>query len=350
MINVNSLNQAINALKAETQRDAITPIYLGNLLQRISDLIATATTESDIAAITQLQIAVNNLKQKVNAYVINLQNDPTYISHIVQGDADRNNVYLNATKVNVAYGTASTVEQAVTIKQATESRAGVMRAQQVTDLNEAKAGVQALQTSVSRLQSEISDLMAAVENISASATRQYHIECKANQQDGLHVIGADALVAMGYVPYIFRYSRKKNRYRFRRGERRRKGPKMRGWHVFCGEGKIAFDGADLIKIAHHSTEGITPSSYSPYPERLFSGKNVKYDAEGEIRHIYLGYGCDSVDVINGKRFRFAVAFGRPQSGSRFDFSKLVTNLAEFGVYVYRPEESGSTSIAYVFSR
>ena len=348
MINVNSLNQAITALRAETQMNAISPYSLGGLLQTISNLLATATTEADLAAIGQLQIALNNLKQKVNAYVIQLQNDPTYISHLQQGATDRNNVYLNATKVNVAFGTAVTVEQAVTIKQATETRAGVMRAQQVTDLIEAKNGVTTLQARVQQLQTLVSDIRLALQELASSVTRQFHIECKINRQSGLHIGGANTLVRDGYVPYIFRYSRKKSRYRHDRSERRRKGPKMRGWHVFCGEDKIKFFGNDLMKISSHSGEGIVQYEYSSSPENLFSGfREVKKDGTTAI---YVTYGCDHVDVKEGKRFRFAVAFSRPQTGRRFDFTKLVTNLAEFKVLVRPNTITTSFWMDYQYSR
>ena len=348
MINVNALNQAINALKAETQRDAITPIYLGNLLQRISDLLATATTESDIAVITQLQIALNNLKQKVNAYVINLQNDPTYISYLQQGANDRNNVYLNATKVNVAYGTASTIEQAVTIKQATSERAGVMRAQQVTDLNNAKSDITALNTAMSNANSTIAELQSAVEQLQQTLPVHFQIECKSNHQDGLHVVGANRLVQMGYVPYIFRYSRKKSRYRHNRTERRRKGPKMRGWHIYSGVDKIRFDVKDILLICPADGNGDLIRNYSRQPKTLFHAENPIY-VDGELKYIHLSYGSDRYDVkVKGHRFKFAVAFSKPQTGSRFDFSKLVTNLAEFSVYAY--VQLNARSVDYHFAR
>lgn len=343
MINVTSLNQAISALRAETQINAITPSTLGALLQTISNLLATANTASDLDALSQLQVALNNLKQKVNAYVIQLQNDPTFISHLVQGATDRNNVYLNATKVNVAFGTASTVEQAVTIKQATETRAGVMRAQQVTDLNEAKAAVNTLQTTVRNLQTQL-------QQIADTVSLYTHIECKANMKDGLHVCGANKLVAAGFIPYIFRYSRKKSRYRHNKEEQRRKGPKMRGWHVFCGKGKIAFEENDLMKIAHHDGNGVLSTDFSYTPENLFCGYRLEYNDNDYLTGILMSYGCDQVNVKNGKRFRFAVAFSRPQTSSRFDFTKLVTNLAEFGVYAYVPNPEENTDVSLVFSR
>lgn len=349
MINVNSLNQAITALRAETQMNAISPNSLGGLLQTISNLLATATTESDIASISQLQAALNNLKQKVNAYVIHLQNDPTYISHLVQGATDRNNVYLNATKVNVAFGTAATVEQAVTIKQATETRAGVMRAQQVTDLNNAKADISALQTSLRQTQVIVDEIQSLIEEIASAVTRQYHIECKINRQSGLHITGANTLVRDGYVPYIFRYSRKKSRYRHNRTEQRRKGPKMRGWHVFCGKDKIKFIGNDLMKISSHNGEGAVTHDYSSSPENLFSGYSVK-EEDDMVKAIYVTYGSDHVDVKDGRHFRFAVAFSRPQTGSRFDFTKLVTNLAEFRVFVRTNPNTQSLWIDYLYSR
>ena len=350
MINVNALNQAINALRAETQLNAISPNSLGGLLQQISNLLATATTASDLDALTQLQIQLNNLKQKVNAYVIQLQNDPTLISHIVQGAADRNNVYLDATKVNVAFGTASTVEQAVTIKQATTERAGVMRAQQVSDLNDARNNVAALQTTVGRLQTLISEVQTQIHDIEQSECPFFHIECKANMQDGLHVIGATDLVAAGFVPYIFRYSRKKSRYRYNRNQHRRKGPKMRGWHVFCGVGKIKFQGKDLMMIARHNNERVSPTDFYASPQFLFSGGNRKYDEDGNVVGITIGYGCDEVDVTQGKRFRFAVAFSRPQTSQFFDFTKLVTNMAEFGVFVKGENGTSQIWMDYHFSR
>lgn len=349
MINVKSLNQAIAALRAETKQNAITPSTLGGLLQTISNLLATATTESDLEVILNLQIALANLKQKVNAYVINLQNDPTFISHIVQGSTDRNNVYLNATKVNVAFGTASTVEQAVTIKQATTERAGVMRAQQVADLNDAKSGVTTLQNTMRSVQSLLSELQSKIRKIESETSCFYHIECDKNVKDGLHVVGASVLLKKGFVPYIFRFSRKKSRYRHSKGEVRRKGSKTSGWHVFCNDKKIKFASQDLMLIAPNDTRGVNTSAYSQSPKGLFTPPHQHF-RNGVFAGMYVGYGCDSFRIDDGKRFRFAVAFGLPQSREKFDFTKLVTNMAEFGVHLSVDKENAVTTVDYYFSR
>lgn len=340
MINVNSLNKTVEALKVESESKSISPKYLADILTKVSDLISMAVGQQDLNEVVKLQKLVVTLKQKINSYILTLQGNPTVITNIEQGQYDRNNVYLNATKLDVAFGHAGTLTPAATIQSATESRAGVMRAQQVSDLIKAVADIRVLTAQLNLLNNKI-EKVASETNALNFAT---HIECRINLNDGLHISGASQLIARGFVPYIFRYSRKKCRYRLNQDKDRRKGPKMKGWNVFCDATKIKISNKDVLMIAQHGSYGVNTTEYFKRPELLFAEPKAHYDADGNYKGLFVGYGCDQFCISHGHRFRFAIAFSLPQKTGLFDFSQLVTNLAEFGVYAQ--ECKGKPVFAY----
>lgn len=394
MIDTTQLNTLIAALKAETQKDAITPVSLGSILEKISQLLATASTSSDTSSLSGLQTALTALQTRVNSHITTQESVGSVIYGIANGSDNQAQVNLTLSKVDVSSnskGTASLV-----IGAATTQRAGAMTSQHVTDLNTAKSdaataksgvtslqgslttvqnsvasvqtsvtsmqssvgglqtsvgglqtSVGSMQTSVSTLQTLVTALQSAVSEIeesieeggggsssggSESSTPFYHIECQARTGEGLHVIGANKLIALGYKPYLFRYSKKKCRYRFNQYGPRRKGRKQRGWNLFCQSEIVAFGEKDLMKIAKHNNEGLTTQAVYTDPVYLFSSSKIIDPDDGDML-VLVAYGCETKDVTGGKRLRFGIAFGEEQTKDKFDFAKLVTNIAEFGVQV-----------------
>lgn len=357
-MNIANLTSLIDALRAETANASITPESLGGLLQQVVDAIGLASTEADM-----------NTVKRWKGY---LQQLTRVMTSIKQGSEDRNNVYFTPAFASLATGENTIYANALSISPATTERAGVMRAQHVSDLNTAK-------TNISNITKDLSSLSASIENLvsdvkidhytsyslvsgvwcpsgSTSAnlclhvlfksgkvatsvistgygtgsSSFYHIVCEAGE-DELKVKGASKLVASGYVPYIFRYTLKRNRLTRKNGTYYR-GRKKRGWHVFYGEG-LAKVVNDYIYFNEYDEEyrhfkGIWGTS-SCYLVKV----KVFKDNDDDITHLYVGYGKKTIDAVKGRRFKFGIAFGPKQIRGKFDFTRLVTNIAPFNVHV-----------------
>ena len=167
MIDVSNLNSLITALRAETAKDAISPDSLGSLLQKITDVLATAAEDRDMSVIANWKSLVSGISSCVTAIQQNL--------------SDRNNIYLDINTASLANGTRQSLSGAVCIKQATTERAGAMRAQQVIDLYGCKSDIKSLQSSITSLQSTIENFnntISALSNriISSDSSKQVHDE------------------------------------------------------------------------------------------------------------------------------------------------------------------------------
>lgn len=155
-IDTKSLTQLISDFRKLQAKDSITPESLGSILQRIADLLATAGTSDTVEKIQKLLDGF-----KTAGYAI---------SSIVQGQTDRNHVYANIGKVSLTDGSTSS-SSGIFIQQATTERAGAMRAQQVSDLNNTRTGLAALQKSHTELASKVSSLETTVSENGELLTR-----------------------------------------------------------------------------------------------------------------------------------------------------------------------------------
>lgn len=121
-MDISQLTSLITAFRAETRQDAITPDSLGSLLQKIANVLEGAAEYTTV--------------QQLEDWEGSLTGIGTVITRIALGNDDRNNIYLNIGSVNTTTGMGqSTI---FTLRKSTTERAGIMRAQQVTDLNSAR--------------------------------------------------------------------------------------------------------------------------------------------------------------------------------------------------------------------
>lgn len=125
-IDVKSISQLISEFRKLQTKDSITPESLGYILQRLANLLATAGTSETVANIQKLLDGFKAAGQVITAFS--------------QGQSDRNHIYANKTTVNLATGAVAS-SAGIFIQQATTERADAMRAQQVTDLNNARKTV-----------------------------------------------------------------------------------------------------------------------------------------------------------------------------------------------------------------
>ncbi len=137
-IDTKPISELIDDFRKQTEKNSITPEAVGYIFQRLADLLSTASS-SQSAVIMQ-------------KWYDNIRFADPYIAKITQNTSDRNHVFLDQSVVNTTTGEKQTVIDAIQIQQATTERAGAMRAQQVTDLNNCRRGVASLETAVTQLQ------------------------------------------------------------------------------------------------------------------------------------------------------------------------------------------------------
>ena len=144
----------------------------------------------------------------------------------------------------------------------------------------------------------------------------------------------ETILEAGYTPYLFRYSVKHNRYKDKAHNTVTYSPNRKGWNPFFRYGKISVGHDGLVTIYGHHNGEIDYSEKGTSASLLFDKIHCKYYEEtGRCYCVNVPFGRKMVNSYYGHRFRYAIGFAPAQTGVRFDFSTLVTNLAAFHVYV-----------------
>jgi len=181
-----------------------------------------------------------------------------------------------------------------------------------------------LQTQVNAIRNTVSD-------------EKSHIECKV-YGNKLSVKGnIVSLTAKGYVPYIFRYSTKRNRHRRDRTRPRTKGPILKGWHVYEGTGKIKVVQKGEIQIKTDPTPNspVENDVYANSPQHLFKTPREWRKSGQDLMSVT--YGKRQYEFRKSRkklRLKFAIAFGLPvEQGKSLKWENIRTNLAVIYVNV-----------------
>lgn len=125
---------------------------------------------------------------------------------------------------------------------------------------------------------------------------------------------------------------------------------MRGWHLFYDEKKIKVNSTGDVLIGHNVGTDKNPVwEYTTDNRWLFGEIRRSYIGNGIQRVLEgykVGFGSRTHLIKTNHRFCFGIVFGPalPSGGSRYlDFTKCVTNIAEFYVNLHktdRPEYDG----------
>ena len=368
-INISTISKLISDFRALSQKDSISPESLGVLLQRLADLINTAAADGDFTAISDALNAV-----------------PTALVSISQGSADRNDILMDVTTSNLVKGLQASVKDLVFIRQATTERAGAMRAQQVTDLNNTRTGLAALQKTVATLSDLVAqlettvstngellnrvadvadycsegiadltenlqvtndDLTATQKSVQDNSSTITSIKAKTDCPriavdivDGkLHVYNTSYYTKNGYYPFVFRFTSKRNRCTLENYPDKKRGAKHKGWHVIGGlpnDVKIDSNGCVMFRTSPledwHMIENGVIISHS-YEAKYVVG------VKGTGEKMYVPWGKKKVRVTSNRgtylmrRFRFAIGFAKSFNNvfATITPAHLVSNLAEFSV-------------------
>ena len=331
-IDTKSLTQIITEFRALQSKDAISPESLGYILQRIADLLATAGT--------------SETQQILNTWYNTLSKvDHIAVCKLQQGPADRNFVRLSNTFIDLLTGQQMTNENATIINMATTERAGAMKAQQVVDLNNARRAVADIQKLLDVIQAKL-----GMTEGSKGLYNTAQISCVVRNGQ-LHVLGAQQLIADGYVPYIFRPVRKRNPFKDKDATAEQRAAKKycspkKGWGVFGSMYAVKVSGTQvLFSTASHQYLCVTPQpGYSGSPETFVSSHT---DKNGDKT---FGWGRSSVHLLDGNlakstkkkkermiRLRFGIGFAKPIKPGRAAITpaNLASSLAEFSI-IYNP--------------
>jgi hypothetical protein len=336
-IDTQSLSQLITEFRSLTTKDSISPESLGSILQRIADLLATAGTDDDTTQI-----------QKILDYITDIGN---VVTDVMQGAPDRNNIALRLTKVSLL-DSAQSASNSMVIQQATTERAGAMRAQQVTDLNAAKSNISTLQSRCTSLETALEELQTALDELQTTLNKNkvvktvHQISCRV--VDGrLRVYGAQVLTAAGYVPYLFRKSRKRNGYRHRvRTDKdidRKYCSTTKGWHLYGSCYALRLSGEEVqFSTNEHKAWHEPANGYSCEPETLVCIHTNKSNEQT----VAWGLSLIKLNDVNSKngahrmlRLRFGIGFGtkRTPASATITPASLISPLAEF-MLIYEPKE------------
>lgn len=325
-IDTKSLTQIITEFRALQSKDAISPESLGYILQRIVDLLSTAGTSETVESITKL---LNGFKAAGQA-----------ITALSQGQADRNHIYADKTTVNLATGAVAS-SSGIFIQQATTERAGAMRAQQVVDLNNARKAVAEIEILLETIQAKLG-MTDGSKGLYNSAQIQVSVE-----NGRLRLYGAQQLIADGYVPYLFRLTRKRNQWGDKvaieaGSETKKYCDKRKGWNLFGSVYMVQIATGNILTFntkPHHDLCTV-PEAYADTPETLVKQFNRRKDNAPCI-----GWGRSVVPLLDPKnankhrliRLRFAIGFAKKilPGRSLITTANLVSSLAEFSV-IYNP--------------
>lgn len=324
-IDIKPISQLITEFRKLQSKDSITPESLGYLLQRLADLLATAGTSDTVAKIQQV---IDGFKAAGKA-----------ICTFEQGAADRNNILVNSKEVYLATGDVGTRTNNLFIRQATTERAGAMRAQQVTDLNAARNKIAEIVPLLEKIQTKLG--MNGSKGLYNNA--QIHLSI---ENGLLKIFGAQQLIADGYVPYLFRHTRKRNQWDDKialddGATPKKYCDKRKGWNLYGSVYTLKIINS-IVKISTNSKSHytITAQGYSSEPSYF-----VKTFTRTRDKAPCFGWGRSVVSLLDPKnhrkhrmiRLRFAIGFAKKilPGRSLITTANLVSSLAEFSL-IYNP--------------
>lgn len=339
--------------------------------------------------IDSLEVVVENIETKANAHdqkIAQLENwqerveDVTpVISGLSMGREDATFVYLRPTLANLMNGQESPGDD-IQIAYATNKLAGVMRAEQVTALETATLDVSSIKSQITNINNRLNSLttggsgsglgtgtgsgsegeesagipvtdldLDSWESRKIIDKKRYHITL-AVVANKLVVRGHKQLRKEGYVPYLFRYTKKRNFYG-NESEFKRKCDIKKGWNLYGSVHTVRLDKGVLeINDTTHQTIDKPANEgeeliYSSKPEKFM---HIHLRERDSLHTVAWGKSLVVMEDIgkgrtNGKfsfrrlRFHFGLGFAKKMEPNQILITpaNLVSNLAEFSI-IYDP--------------
>ena len=288
-IDTSLVDKLISDFKSLTQKDSISPETLGSLIQRITELIKSCSSESEL----------NSLMKSINSLRIAYDSVSLYIDE------------LQSFKV-----------------KATE------------DISALSSSTAQCADSIEEINRKNLELESSIENIElGEAKPDIYAYVKAGS---LYVANSQFYLNKKLIPYVFRFTSKRNKVMFYEdefgvGEQKKiRGATTKGWQVLGGHPKnisVAENGLVMFNTAPHNIWHSCPSEeFSPSVNYLIGASG-----EGALTHVPWGrrtvYMSKDKKNLLLRKFKFAIGFGYPKSTWREKLlpSMLASNLATFSV-------------------
>lgn len=193
----------------------------------------------------------------------------------------------------------------------------------------------------------VDSLLGTSDGVSTlSAKGQIAVEIVDGQ---LRVYGSSQLAQAGYVPYLFRHTRKRNRDNVHTVDGKASyGSAAKGWHLFGSRhsikvsGTVASFSTNESKKFHEPADGYTVDPIALVHPHTHDNGKVSLPWGRSVIHLYDTRAHQNRMV----RLRFAVGYAKPMNhgSSKLNVLNLVSNLAEFSV-IYNPRDN-----SYALSR
>ena len=360
-------------------------------------------------AVSNLQTAVNALQTESNAHsqqLLNIQTAGYVVTGIDQGNPHSSRVNLRITQHDVRTGEDFVFDGSTYLTGATAEKAGAMTAEQVNSLAIAKTDITTLQAAMRKVKGAGCVVDGAqVYQISANsieimlfgynlATGEREVELQrltlpaashvgaglmtATQvnlldalrqtvfgangtatvhsfynfgitigtgRNALYLRGAKELLRLGFVPYLFRYSRKRNRTKDMNGHKSH-GDIRKGWNVVGKAETLSIGSDETVKIdkemfVHEEftdeqleeMEQYQPEARFFISDRLDVALNIRYVPFGKTRVNLELKQLDNSYKLRKVRLQYGIAFASYRVGKRdlLDKSKLVTPIVPFHI-------------------
>lgn len=369
----------------------------------VQTIMALQTAASQLrSAVTSLQTLTGQHSQML--YII--QAAGYVVTGISQGNGHSSKINLAINKHDVRTGEDFVFSSGCTINGATEQQAGAMTAAHVQSLANAKSDITALQSAMRKVQNAGRVVTGALvfhiatdkvgiqlfgydlatgereiemQNFYLTAASQYGAGVMTAQhvkqlnalreavfggsgsggvhsffnfgieihlgKDGIYLNGANYLVTLGFVPYLFRYSRKRNRTINQEGYKSH-GDLRKGWNVVGKADTITIGNYGLVKInkVAFKHDGIDEDEFIEMEQYQSEAKFFLSDRLDESLGIrYVPFGKTRVDLYLKQqgggyeprkvRLQYGIAFASYRVGKRdlLDKTKLVTPIVPFHI-------------------
>jgi len=293
----------------------------GGSVMSVNALTIEAATTTRAGVMTAQQVLqLNNAKTDIttlkSAMTI-VKGGGALVDGIRQILASADQLVFQVLGYNVATGEQDVELQQITLSGATTGTAGLMTAKQVKQLAELRAAVFGGD---------------GITNIS----RQLGIRIS-HGKDAIFLTGYEELVSQGYTPYLFRYSKKRNRITDEEGNKSH-GDLRKGWNVLGKVGTVSIGPLGEIRILKDALKhpDINIGSLETYQTKAMFF--VKDELNSELKKRFASYGKIKIPLTGTSGYRkirlqYGIAFASVQLANHqlLDASMLVTPIVPFHV-------------------
>ncbi|MDO4512258.1 MAG: hypothetical protein Q4B68_10640 [Bacteroidales bacterium] len=315
MIDITRISALIDALRNETQKEAITPEVLGALLQFLAELVNGCACDTDFLPVRNglgdLKSAYRELAEKVITVEESSTRANTKADNAVVTDIA---VVCGEHHVEARLKQKGYARVVADLPAATATTAGVMTTEHVDQLASAVADISKLKYN----------------NVGGRGFIYVDIE----HGDYLRILGAEDYLNKDYVPFLFRYSTKANRYSPKGLPGCTHEPSRKGWHPMGTVGTTVVNAESKIVSVNQEVYGRGGKGLSSAPQDFMLyifGDYVVYYGK---RRVKLMKWKNNVEVYRRVRLQYGIAFihrKNIEGNKRLDLSRLATNIAPFHI-------------------